>query len=193
MATQGLISIVENGRVIMKVVCGCNGYNVKNVAKIIEDNYLENIQEIYNIAFENRFGCSSCLVVMNESDIIYKGDDDISSYPLYRETFSNPFFNPRWKCGSIENLVIIERKEKKIDINITPLEEMNEVLKKIKKLIDVPEKDTVIWSDAFYTYIDNLRQLLNSKWWLKGRSVKFNKKEFKWFLDDNNDLVVCEG
>ncbi len=111
MTTQALISIMKNGKVIIKIVAGCDGYNADKIAKIIKEKNLEEIQDIYDIALENGFGCSECLVVMNESNILHKGGNDINSHPLYRKTFNNPSFNPRWDCGSVENLVIIERKE----------------------------------------------------------------------------------
>ena len=115
-STQGLISIMKDKSVIVKVICGCDGYNAKKVARIIEKRHLEKIQDIYDVALENGFGCSDCLVVMNKTDIVYKGDGDIDSHPLFRETFNNPSFNPRWECGSVENLVIIGITKKQLDI-----------------------------------------------------------------------------
>lgn len=109
MTTQAVISIVKSGHTFIKIVCGCEGYNSEKLAKIIEDKRLDNIQNIYNVALENKFGCRYCLVVMDDNDMIFKGDEKPSS--LYRKTFDNPSFNPRWKCGIADDVIILKADE----------------------------------------------------------------------------------
>lgn len=109
MTTQAVISIVKNGRTFIKIVCGCDGYNTEKLVNIIEDKRLDKIQDIYSVALENKFGCKDCLVVMDDNDMIFKGDEEPSS--LYRETFDNPSFNPRWKCGIADNVIILKADE----------------------------------------------------------------------------------
>ncbi len=106
MATQGLISITKNNSTYIKIVCGCNGFNAEAVAKIIKDNKPENIEDIYDIAITNGLGCMDCLVVMDKDNILYRGDDDVPL--LYRETFYDPKFNPRWISGITGNTIVFE-------------------------------------------------------------------------------------
>lgn len=105
MTTQAVISLVKKGHMFIKIICGCNGGHALKLVKIIKDNKLDNIQDIYNLALEYKFGCKDCLVVMNKDNIIFKGDEDIG--PLYIETFDDPSFNPRWKNGTADYVFII--------------------------------------------------------------------------------------
>jgi len=106
MGTQAIISLVKKDHTFIKVICGCNGYNAEKLARIIKDNRLEKIRDIYKVALENHFGCKDCLVVMDENDVIFNGDVKLD--PLYRETFDNPSFNPRWKNGIADNVIILK-------------------------------------------------------------------------------------
>lgn len=106
MVTQAVISLVKKGHTFIKVVCGCNGYNAEKLLKIIEDKRLDKIRPIYKMAIQNNIGCKECLVVMDDSDIIFKGSGSID--PLYRETFDNPSFNPRWKNGTAEYTAVLK-------------------------------------------------------------------------------------
>lgn len=105
MTTQAVISLVKKGHTFIKIICGCNGGNALRLVKLISVNKIDTIQDIYNHALKIKFGCNDCLVVMNKDKTIYKGDEDLNS--LYRETFDNPSFNPRWKIGSADYVFII--------------------------------------------------------------------------------------
>ena len=70
MTTQAIISLVKTDHTFIKIICGCNGYNAEKLAKIIKDNQLDNIQDIYDMAIENKFGCRDCLVVMDDENIV---------------------------------------------------------------------------------------------------------------------------
>ncbi len=109
MATQGIISIVENNRTVIKIICGCNGYNAEKLAEIIKNSKFEKIQDMYDIAIKNKFGCRDCLVVMDSDNIIFKGDGDIC--PLYRKKFDDPSFNPRWNNGSADYVIILNESD----------------------------------------------------------------------------------
>lgn len=106
MTTQAIISIVKNCHTIVKIICGCDGYNVEKLAEIIKSSQPNKIQDIYDIAIKNGFGCKDCLVVMDKNEIIYKGDGHVG--PLYRETFDDPSFNPRWKNGNADYVIILK-------------------------------------------------------------------------------------
>lgn len=106
MATQAVVSLVRKSHTFIKAICGCDGYNAEKLAKIIKDNKFDNIKNIYKIALENKFGCRECLVVMDDKNVIFKGDENVG--PLYRETFDNPSFNPRWKSGIADHVIILK-------------------------------------------------------------------------------------
>ena len=105
MTTQAVISIVKNDQTFIKIICGCDGYNAKKLAEIIKDKRLEKIEDIYIVALENNFGCKDCLVVMSKEDVIFSGSEGLG--PLYSETFDNPSFNPRWKHGTADEVIIL--------------------------------------------------------------------------------------
>ena len=104
MATQGMVSVVKDRKVVLKAVCGCSGYNVDKVAQAIIEENIATIQALYDKAQQLRFGCESCRVVMDESEIVYTGGD---VNPLYRDTFHAPLFNPRWNEGYCYNTLVV--------------------------------------------------------------------------------------
>ena len=78
----------------------------EKLVKIIKYIQPEKIQDIYKMAIENRFGCRECLVVMDNKNVVFKGGDELD--PLYRETFNDPSFNPRWKSGITDIVIILK-------------------------------------------------------------------------------------
>lgn len=106
MTTQAVISLVKKGHTFIKIVCGCDGYNAEKLVKIIKDTQPEKIQDIYKIALENKFGCRDCLVVMDDKNVVFKGDEELG--PLYREKFDDPLFNPRWKSGIADIIAVLK-------------------------------------------------------------------------------------
>lgn len=106
MATQGLISVVKNRKVVMKIVAGCDGYNAEKLAQEIKESWPISAQKAYDLAVQHNFGCIDDLVVLLKSKFIFEGDRDLS--PLYRKTFNKPKFNPRWKCGIAAHTVVIK-------------------------------------------------------------------------------------
>lgn len=116
MGTQGLVTVMRGNNVILKFICGCDGYNAKKLASGLKgfvttvynlEHFidLEVIETLRELALGNDFGCRECLVVMNK-DVAYPEDEELS--PLYRNTFDNPSFNPRWERGTVEYLEIVE-------------------------------------------------------------------------------------
>ncbi len=112
MTTQGLVTLISFGKVVMKIVAGCNGYNARKVANVLHEfPKLMKIGTAYEIALDMEFGCSDCLAVITETEICYKGENDIPS--SFRKTFQRPRFNPRWEQGTADYVVIIDIKERK--------------------------------------------------------------------------------
>lgn len=105
MATQGVVSLMREGRVIIKAVCGCDGYNAEALARLIIERKLATIEDVYNAARLVKFGCPDCLIVINEQRTL------MGPWPeppdLYFSTLNNPQFNPRWEHGTVGELFII--------------------------------------------------------------------------------------
>lgn len=107
MATQGLISILNSdGSVKQKVVIGCDGYRVNDAAQRVLQENAQSLEEVYEAAAQE-VGCQQCLIVMDAEREIYRGEDD-EDRPLYRKTFNDPNFNPRWENGTVYHKVVIQ-------------------------------------------------------------------------------------
>jgi len=111
MSTQGLVTITQGKKVVMKIVAGCDGNHAPKLARAIKRSWPLTAEQAYDLAEKNSFGSRVDLVVMTEDKEIFKGDEDLT--PLYRRTFQKPGFNPRWKCGICDNTVIIDISKKK--------------------------------------------------------------------------------
>jgi hypothetical protein len=104
MATQGLVTVRSGKRVLMKIVAGDEGYNAQKVADKLRKFWPVGANKAYELASKAGFGCEECLVVMTDTEIIFEGDEDI--HPRYRKTFHQPKFNPRWKYGTADYIVV---------------------------------------------------------------------------------------
>lgn len=106
MGTQGVVSIVKNGKPIVKAVCGCNGYNAEKLAEVIKKDNLTTAYQVWQAAKEVGFGCVDCLVVSDRQKHYYNGHEELSL--LYWKKFDDPQFNPRWEHGTAAYTLIIE-------------------------------------------------------------------------------------
>jgi hypothetical protein len=108
MATQGVLSVVRNGRVAVKVVCGSDGNNVPALARLIRAVPDMTPEEIYAHAQVMHLGSMGSLVVMTPDRAITNADGGVDELgPLYRETFDLPQFNPRWANGTAEYVEVV--------------------------------------------------------------------------------------
>lgn len=82
------------------MVVGCNGYNADKVAARIRSFQSAGLTDLYMIARDEGFGCASCRVVIGREGVMCVDPDDL--HDLYRETFDQPAFNPRWENGACE-------------------------------------------------------------------------------------------
>ncbi|MBE3084617.1 MAG: (2Fe-2S)-binding protein [Bacteroidetes bacterium] len=106
MSTNGILSITKNGQTIIKVVCGCDGMDIPELAKAIKKKKLITAEDIYNLA-RKHVGCEKCLVVQDaEGNFFGLEEDDLPK--LYKEKFLDPKFNPRWERGTAAYTEIIE-------------------------------------------------------------------------------------
>jgi hypothetical protein len=82
--------------VVVKVIVGCAGFNVAAFAGEVVKRKLTDLKHLELLADNVEFGCTSCRVLMDQNEIL--ADADCVS-DLYRQTFDQPMFNPRWECG----------------------------------------------------------------------------------------------
>jgi hypothetical protein len=111
MATQGLVSVVQNDEVKFKVVAGSGGMNASKLAKWLKNNQEATPQEIYDKALELNFGHKSDLVLQHSPTDVVANEDfgTIDDYPeWYRTKFHEPMFNPRWECGLCDHTHVVE-------------------------------------------------------------------------------------
>jgi len=108
--TNGVVSIVIDGEVQFKLVAGCNGFRTDVLARdlmhLLGGPLLRS--DLYTAAKDIGFGCKDCLVVQDRDGDLYLGDEDLS--PLYRLHFREPEFNPRWECGLVAEIRVIEHQ-----------------------------------------------------------------------------------
>lgn len=106
MGTQSVVSVVNGKEVLVKCVAGCSCCEEEKFAKKLASQQLTDVDAVYAFATEFGFGCSDCTVVMDSKKILGDNDGDLED-SLYRETFSNPKFNPRWERGTASNVYIV--------------------------------------------------------------------------------------
>lgn len=113
MATQGVVSVVCNGKVVMKIVTGSDGNRAKSLASKIKEKWPVSKEEAFKLAKNLGLGNENSLVIVTEESIYTEicGNPtffDHDEHPLCRETFQDPRFNPRWKRGTADHIEIIE-------------------------------------------------------------------------------------
>lgn len=105
--TQGMVVVRADGKVVMKIVVGCEGMRAKNVMSDIKRLWPVTIDGAYHVALENGFGSRDCLVVVTESDIRHEGAEK-GIFEGYKANFEDPYFNPRWECGFVDHLAVVD-------------------------------------------------------------------------------------
>lgn len=111
MSTQGLVTFVHNGQVVLKVVAGCNGQQAEAMAdflRVLEPDAIRGLgRVIYGEALRRHFGCRDCLVVLTPTGEISGFTETLP--PRYRQTFNQPEFNPRWPQGTAAYVEVIKQ------------------------------------------------------------------------------------
>lgn len=103
--TNGVISIVIDGKVAMKLVTGHDGMNAPDVAERIRTlGHVPTVEEAREIALSEGFGCRECLIVGTSEDPFgndHMREDATRDVPgqatRYWTTFDDPRANPRWQ------------------------------------------------------------------------------------------------
>lgn len=105
MGTQAVVSLVVAGKVRLKAICGVNGRAAHELASWLASHQDATASMLFQQARALRFGGDDDLVVMDHETVISECDDDLSA--LYRDTFDDACFNPRWACGMADHHLVV--------------------------------------------------------------------------------------
>lgn len=96
--TNGLVTITENGHVVMKIVCGCDGMRAPMLAAAIRSMGEVPLRaDARRLAHMVGFGCCGCLVIQTPGLKRPPHCEMESGAKRYEETFDDPRANPRWE------------------------------------------------------------------------------------------------
>jgi hypothetical protein len=111
MGTQGVFSVTEAGKTLIKVICGCNGMNIPKLEQYVQQHKVDTVPAMWMAVKACEIGCDSCLVIQDSTNNYMSQDivHDLGS--RYRIKFEDPRFNPRWEQG-IAAFVQVLAKEK---------------------------------------------------------------------------------
>jgi hypothetical protein len=108
MATQGIVSVVVNGKTVVKAVAGSDGYKANLLAAEIRRDSLVNPDDIFAAAKRLGFGCQENLVVQEPGRNIFEGHEDLAGLYLDPVKFADARFNPRWEHGTAYHTEVVE-------------------------------------------------------------------------------------
>jgi hypothetical protein len=113
MGVQGVLSICVAGKVVSKVVVGCNAVGIRGLATVLRaaTNTPEPM-ELSRLCRIHEVGCCDCLVILTPEctllgATILTGEPP-TGYERYRATFDDPRFNPRWPHGTADIVEVID-------------------------------------------------------------------------------------
>ncbi len=104
--TQGLITMVNGDVVVMNVIAGSNGQNIRKVTQELRKQWPMTIDEVYALAILKEFGTEDSLVVMTADSILFEGDEELSL--SYATSFNQKNHNPRWEHGTADHAEIVD-------------------------------------------------------------------------------------
>lgn len=116
MRSQGVLSVVQNGEVILKAIAGTSAFNIDKLKERIPHLNVKSPLQVYQAALEVGFGAEENLVVMATpcEQTIYGHETihtDLYDYQVlkqYWKTFQKPEWNPREVTGSADHTTVVE-------------------------------------------------------------------------------------
>jgi hypothetical protein len=107
MATQGMVTVRKNRRVVLKIVAGCDGWNAVDVARAIRRlKTIPSMTQALALAQNHGLGCQKCLLVITATQTLTQCEEEPN--PLLRSTFNRSRFNPRWERGTADYIKIVD-------------------------------------------------------------------------------------
>lgn len=114
MGTQATLTLLRDGKVVRKIVAGCNGDGMEALRDRLENDPTDDLGKLIEHCIGLSVGCPRCLLIQSSPDkittLIQKDVDDFSpgEYTRWRETFYNPTFNPRWDNGTASYSLVLD-------------------------------------------------------------------------------------
>ncbi|MFS1430060.1 hypothetical protein LMH73_023845 [Vibrio splendidus] len=112
MATNGVLSIVQDGKTLMRLTAGFNGYEAPVLRSEIESNIAiaTDPKAVFELAQKLGFGCKECLVLLFNDGSEYLYDDGELSEREHKNlmcNFDNPEWNARCSTGYADYVEVI--------------------------------------------------------------------------------------
>lgn len=111
MATQGILSVTEAGRTLIKVVCGCDGMNIPKLKKYVQQHKVDSIPAMWQAVKACGIGCDDCLVIQDNTNNYMFDGITVNLSSIYREKFEDPRFNPRWENGTASYVEVVAKEK----------------------------------------------------------------------------------
>ncbi len=110
MGTQATLAVMQKGKVIVKIITGCNGWRMESLKKWIEETGTIDPAYIVDKCKSLEVGCDGCLTVQFGPSKFYNPINQpvVDTNGLYASKFEDPTFNPRWSCGVAAYSLIVD-------------------------------------------------------------------------------------
>ncbi len=108
MAIQGVLSVIRDGKVIIKLVTGSDGGKLPELADVVRREKLDDTGRIYLEALKLGIGSMENLFVFDETSHRTNSGEGLG---YYRDTFHNPTWNPRWESGTADYVEVVDTSE----------------------------------------------------------------------------------
>lgn len=107
MATQGILSIIIEGKVVAKAIVGANGYAMPRIADDVRKNNVTTAQGLLELCHAH--GLSGESLIVQSAPDVWVGDCTEGELPaMYAEKFDDPTFNPRWSYGTAAYTEVVD-------------------------------------------------------------------------------------
>lgn len=101
MGTQATLALVRDGKVVRKIVAGCNGINMPSLRGFLETSPTDDPDELLKACRDHHVGCADCLVLQIDKHTARGLDEsDEATAARFVDHFDDPIFNPRWEHGT---------------------------------------------------------------------------------------------
>lgn len=112
MATQAVISLIDSKKkTIIKVVAGVDGGKAPqflvDLFKLHKSDEKKTLKDVLDLALQY-FGRDRTVVMDKDQTLCHGDTNPIPSEveKAYRPTFNNPYWNPRWKHGTADYVIL---------------------------------------------------------------------------------------
>lgn len=115
MATQGILSVMIDDRVILKAVTGLDGYEMPAIGDEVVTKMVTKAQDLLNLCHEHGLGGDSLIVQSSPTEWIGGDSDELPEW--YAAKFHDPRFNPRWRHGTADYIVVVDLTKRLVEVD----------------------------------------------------------------------------